>query len=131
MNFAQICFSFKGRIGRGAWWLIQLLSFVLIVILEAIDPELFDPDSLKTSQYLITLVVLAWIHLAVNAKRWHDRDKSALWILFSFIPIIGQIWALVELGFIIVDPENKFTFSDIYVIVYDYGIFNRFTQTRP
>ena len=31
----------------------------------------------------------------------------------------------------IVDPENKFTFSDIYVIVYDYGIFNRFTQTRP
>ena len=33
--------------------------------------------------------------------------------------------------FIIVDPENKFTFSEIYVIVYDYGIFNRFTQKRP
>ena len=31
----------------------------------------------------------------------------------------------------IVDPENKFTFSEIYVIVYDYGIFNRFTQKRP
>ena len=31
---------------------------------------------------------------------------------------------------IIVDPENKFTFSVIYVSVYDYGIFNRFTQTR-
>ena len=31
----------------------------------------------------------------------------------------------------IVDPENKFTFSEIYVIVYDYGIFHGFTQTRP
>ena len=31
---------------------------------------------------------------------------------------------------LIVDPENKFTFSVIYVSVYDYGIFNRWTQTR-
>ena len=28
---------------------------------------------------------------------------------------------------IIVDPKNKFTFSEIYVSVYDYGIFNRST----
>ena len=100
MNFVQICFSFKGRIGRGIWWLTQLLIAVIVVILEAVDPELFDPDSLKVSQYLITLVVLAWVVLAVAAKRWHDRNKSALWILFTLIPIIGQIWTLVELGFI-------------------------------
>ena len=31
---------------------------------------------------------------------------------------------------LIVDSENKFTFSEIYVSIYDYGIFNRFTQTR-
>lgn len=100
MNFAQICFSFKGRIGRGMWWLLQLLITVIIVILEAVDPELFDPDSLKVSHYLITLVVLVWIHLAVAAKRWHDRNKSAVWILFTFIPIIGQIWTVMELGFL-------------------------------
>ena len=100
MNFAHICFSFKGRIGRGAWWLIQLLIAVIVVILEAIDPELFDPESLKVSQYLITLLVLAWIELAVAAKRWHDRNKSAVGILFSLIPIIGQIWTVVELGFL-------------------------------
>ena len=100
MNFAQICFSFKGRIGRGTWWLLQLLIVVIIVILKEVDPELFDPDSLKVSHYLVTLVVLAWIHLAVAAKRWHDRSKSALWLLFTFIPIIGQIWTVVELGFL-------------------------------
>ena len=100
MNFAQICFSFKGRIGRGTWWLLQLLIAIIIVILEEVDPELFDPDSLKVSHYLITLLVLAWIYLAVNAKRWHDRNKSAVWILFTLIPIIGQIWTVVELGFL-------------------------------
>ena len=31
---------------------------------------------------------------------------------------------------VIVDSENKFTFSGVYVMLYDYGIFNRFTQTR-
>ena len=31
---------------------------------------------------------------------------------------------------IIVDPENKFTFYEIYVSLYDYDLFNRFTQTR-
>ena len=31
---------------------------------------------------------------------------------------------------IIVDPENKFTFSEIYVRLYDYGLFKRFTQKR-
>ena len=30
----------------------------------------------------------------------------------------------------IVDPENKFTFSEIYVRLYDYGLFKRFTQKR-
>lgn len=40
---------------------MQLLIGVILVILEAVDPELFDPDSLKVSHYLITLVVLAWV----------------------------------------------------------------------
>ena len=80
--------------------MMQFLISGILAILYAVDPELFDPDSLKVSQYIITLLVLAWIELAVAAKRWHDRNKSVLWILFSFIPIIGQIWALVELGFI-------------------------------
>ena len=100
MNFVQICFSLKGRIGRGTWWLMQVLIGILVYILEVLDPELFDPDSLKVSRYLITLLVLAWIAVAVAIKRWHDRDKSAFWFLFFFIPVIGQIWTLIELGFI-------------------------------
>ena len=100
MNFAKICFSFKGRIGRGTWWLVNLLIFAILVIVDIVDPDALDPDSLKVSEYIITLLVLVWIKFAVDAKRWHDREKSAVWILFSLIPIIGQIWTLVELGFL-------------------------------
>ncbi len=31
---------------------------------------------------------------------------------------------------LIVDPENKFTFFEIYVSLYDYDLFNRFAQMR-
>lgn len=78
---------------------MQILISIIIGILYIVDPDLFDPDSLKVSHYIITLLVLAWVELAVSAKRWHDRNKSAFWILFSFIPIIGTIWTFVELGF--------------------------------
>ena len=78
---------------------MQLLIAMILGILYVIDPELFDPDSLKVSKYLITLLIITYTELAVSAKRWHDRNKSAFWMLFPFISIIGQIWTIIELGF--------------------------------
>jgi uncharacterized membrane protein YhaH (DUF805 family) len=49
---------------------------------------------------LVLQVLLIWPSLAVSAKRWHDRDKSAWWILVGLIPIIGNIWILIENGFL-------------------------------
>jgi uncharacterized membrane protein YhaH (DUF805 family) len=45
------------------------------------------------------IVVMFWIGLALQIKRWHDRDKGAVWVLINLIPFIGGIWALVECGF--------------------------------
>jgi len=44
-------------------------------------------------------LVLAWTHLAVFVKRWHDCDKSGWWILVNLIPVIGWLWTLIECGF--------------------------------
>jgi uncharacterized membrane protein YhaH (DUF805 family) len=47
--------------------------------------------------------------LCVYGKRWHDRDKSAWWILIGLIPFIGWIWVLVEVGFLKgTDGPNRF-----------------------
>lgn len=94
MNFVQICFSFKGRISRTTYWLMQLLLVVISVITVAADADYSD-----FSPYALTWIVITWCALAVAAKRWHDRNKSAWWILIALIPIIGGIWTFVELGF--------------------------------
>jgi uncharacterized membrane protein YhaH (DUF805 family) len=58
---------------------------------------------------IVTIVALIWPEVAISAKRWHDRNKSAWWILISFIPFIGAIWVLVELGCLgPVDEGNKY-----------------------
>lgn len=99
MNFVQICFSFKGRISRATYWLMQLLICAILFIVAIVDPNALNLDSPEVSRYIITVLVVAWVELAVAAKRWHDRDKSAWWILIIIVPIIGTIWTLVELGF--------------------------------
>ncbi|MDP6059510.1 MAG: DUF805 domain-containing protein [Pirellulaceae bacterium] len=49
---------------------------------------------------VIIRFAMLWPWFAINAKRWHDRDKSGVWSLIVFIPVIGGIWMLVECGFL-------------------------------
>lgn len=73
--------------------LLLVISLIVYVIVASLDG----------SGFVILIVTLNaifyfWAHLAVNVKRWHDRDKSGWWVLIELIPLIGSIWALVELG---------------------------------
>ena len=106
MNIIWFLFSFNGRISRQPYWLFQLLGIVLIfgpVFL------IYDgPDSAENYVNVLSIILL-WPSLAVQAKRWHDRDKSAWWILINFVPIIGFFWALIENGFLPgTTSENRF-----------------------
>ena len=99
MSFVQICFSFKGRISRKTFWLMQLLIVAIYGIVGIVDPKALDSDFSDGPQYVLTMLVIAWAQLALAAKRWHDRDKSAWWILINLVPIIGIFWSFIELGF--------------------------------
>ena len=71
--------------------LLLVISLIVYVIV----------NSLGESGFVILILIFIfnfWAHLAVNVKRWHDRDKSGWWVLIELIPLIGSIWALVELG---------------------------------
>ena len=128
MNFIRICFTFYGRINRAAWWLLNLPIFAIFAITLIVHNS---PS--KISFELLLLIVPAWVHLAVSAKRWHDKGKSAWWLLFHLIPIIGVIsmlsvemssgwwmlvhliaiinglWTVIELGFIKdANEDNQF-----------------------
>lgn len=122
----NLLFSFAGRIGRGKFWLGFLAQIVLAIIgyglMFAIVPMdqlvVVGPDGQPVLDALgqpqmdysnpalmpmwiiggIMLVLGVWWSLAVAVKRCHDRGKSGWWCLLMFVPIIGFIWWLVDLG---------------------------------
>ena len=101
-------FSPSGRFGRAQWWLAQLAILTIVIVAVVLMYGVLDgateqPPSADVLFLSIGLVIvslmLIWIGFCITVKRYHDRGKSAWWYLIQFIPIIGGIWALVELGF--------------------------------
>jgi uncharacterized membrane protein YhaH (DUF805 family) len=43
---------------------------------------------------------VTWITIAVGIKRFHARNKSGVWVLIIFVPVIGGLWYLIECGFL-------------------------------
>ena len=106
MRLSELLFSFNGRINRAKYWLMVLILSIapFIVLLFSVTV-----GEVGIVLYILYSLIAIWPGLAISAKRWHDRDKSAWWILIGLIPIIGGIWILVELGFLKgTDGENRY-----------------------
>ncbi len=96
MEPAQIFFGFRGRIARRTWWLYGVaamlgLGLLLTALLRIAG---LDPDAATG----VVSLLLLWPSVAISVKRWHDRDKSAWWVLVGLIPVIGGLWLLIENG---------------------------------
>jgi len=98
MTPAQLYLGLHGRVNRRGFWLHGVLALLVIgmVVMALLEIAGIHPDR---AERLVNLLI-AWPAVAVSAKRWHDRDKSAWWVLIALIPLIGQIWALVDNGFL-------------------------------
>jgi uncharacterized membrane protein YhaH (DUF805 family) len=99
MNLGSLMFSWSGRIGRAQYWMgygIQLAMIVFGYICLLYGEQYQNILALVAA--IVVFLPAIWVGLAVMAKRYHDRDKSAWWILIGLIPIVGGIWQLVELG---------------------------------
>ena len=110
-NLARDLFAFNGRICRQKFWLmgmvISLMTVAFAVCVSFVSAGVAFLSGSPTAAFamffiisLIWIIPLWWMYLAVGAKRWHDRGKSGWWNLIALIPIIGTIWALIELGFL-------------------------------
>jgi uncharacterized membrane protein YhaH (DUF805 family) len=117
MDFMNMFLSFNGRLRRMHFWVGLIILWVIEVIIMAvlIGPAMAaaasgggGPGPLALVGYLLVLV-LVWPALALQVKRWHDRDKSGWWVLISFVPLIGALWILIECGFLDGTPgPNRF-----------------------
>ena len=135
MSMKELLFSFKGRIGRKAFWTWNVIYYVLIAGFATGISVLFPAYA-----YILLPVFLLFLlvpDLAITSKRWHDRGKSNLWLLLNIPLVLGRLatpaatqsaegasplqmvatiaalacglWILVECGFMKgTDGENQF-----------------------
>jgi uncharacterized membrane protein YhaH (DUF805 family) len=110
MPWRTLLLEFNGRIGRRDYWIGQVavgLACLPLAVLAWLDTDgglnpcwletwRFSPSVLAT--LLVASIPISYCQFAIAGKRWHDRDKNAWWGMVFFIPIVGSIWYLVELG---------------------------------
>ena len=107
----NLLFGFQGRANRAKFWLVALAIFVVEAILFAVlgsnvamsdDPQeaLARMGPVTSIVLLLFGILVTWISIAVGIKRFHDRNKTGVWILIIFVPVIGGLWYLIECGFL-------------------------------
>jgi uncharacterized membrane protein YhaH (DUF805 family) len=101
MDWNYVFLNFQGRLNRQPFWIATLVLWLVSMGVTFVTSILFGSQSAVTTfvQAVVALVLLI-PSLAVAVKRYHDRNKPGWWILIVFIPIIGLVWYIVELGFL-------------------------------
>jgi uncharacterized membrane protein YhaH (DUF805 family) len=95
MKATPFYLGFGGRITRSQFW----LKFVLPVMIVTVSVCLIVRKGVLLNAALtIWVLLLLWPFVAVLAKRWHDRNKSGWWTLIALIPLVGQVWVIIECG---------------------------------
>ena len=100
MDWKFLFTSYEGRINRAKFWAGVGVFFVGAIIAMILDNLLGTTiDQLPYGViYIIYALASIYFIFAVYAKRWHDRNKSAWWILIGLVPLVGAIWFIVECG---------------------------------
>ena len=116
-------FSARGRIPRGAFLgtmiligILTLFVYLMTSLIVGHGAHIYVPgggvkhitDSLlavpNANAYALAfrvawLLVVSWIAIALQLKRWHDLGKSGWLVLINLVPLIGTVFSLIFLGF--------------------------------
>ena len=104
-------FSARGRVRRRDYW-----TFNIATSMTAVLALIAAYITLPTSQALIAAVPIALVSVRIRSclriKRWHDRGKSAIWVLIGLVPFVGWLWSFLECGLLEGTPgPNRFGLS--------------------
>ncbi|WP_112248881.1 DUF805 domain-containing protein [Kribbella monticola] len=88
--------QFSGRARRKEFWMFALFNAIISIVLSIIDNAAGLTNSTGNGVLgsIYSLAVLL-PSLAVAARRLHDTNRSALWLLLIFAIVIGWIVLLV------------------------------------
>ena len=89
---------FQGRARGKEFWYFALINFVVMCILEIIGTMMSGGnqysalDTGLTGIYALAVLLPA---IGVTIRRLHDTNRSAWFILFAFVPVIGHLILLI------------------------------------
>lgn len=88
---------FSGRARRPEYWYWVLFTVLLTILLTIVDTIVGLTVFGVSVGVLSSVASLALLlpSLAVLARRLHDTDRSAWWILLELVPLVGAIILLV------------------------------------
>jgi uncharacterized membrane protein YhaH (DUF805 family) len=106
----KACFSkyvtFSGRARRAEYWWFVLATILVSIVLGFIDAVIgFGEFGLLSNIWSLAVFLPT---LAVGARRLHDTDRSAWWLLIMLLPIIGWIVLIVFYAQRGTDGPNRF-----------------------
>ena len=86
---------FKGRARRREYWGFVLFYVIGLFIIDEVLS--FVGDQVIAMTLLEVVIILTLLpHIAVSVRRLHDIGKSGWCLLIGFIPVIGEIYLLVQ-----------------------------------
>jgi uncharacterized membrane protein YhaH (DUF805 family) len=120
MSTGTLLFSFQGRVNRQPYWLTGVAIVIVMGLIFGLAMIAGGTSAFGGIMLLVVVLYIPaiWIGLAVAAKRLHDRNKPAWWLLIFYVlpgilDAVGRetmmfglasfaisIWGLVELGFL-------------------------------
>jgi uncharacterized membrane protein YhaH (DUF805 family) len=83
INWGHLLFSFSGRINRAKWWLTVLVSIIIGVVIAIIGAIVGETAGNLLS--LVAVIPQFWISLAAGAKRLHDLNRTAAWLVLFYL----------------------------------------------
>ncbi|MEE9345521.1 MAG: DUF805 domain-containing protein [Methylococcales bacterium] len=88
-----------GRLSRLDYWKFTGVMYAVLFALGGIANALDVTEEVTESIFVAVMIPFMVVNFIVQIKRWHDRNKTGWWVLINFIPVLGAIWSLIELGF--------------------------------
>lgn len=94
---------FSGRARRKEYWIFNLLSFTIFLVLALIDQSIGATIAGTGYGVLSGLYGLAVLipHISVSVRRLHDTDRRGETLLIALIPFVG----LIVLVFMLLDSK--------------------------
>ncbi len=102
MTFTQICFSSRGRVSRLQYWtMFGFWNIGISILLTMCDIGLdtFDFETGIGAFSFIFAVISIIPNLFMYAKRLHDRNHPAWFLIWCFVPFVN-LWILFEIFFL-------------------------------